>query len=332
MLAIAPEPVASAADETMLRKILYGQLRREVNHFDAADREGVQQAGWPAGPSLFAAAQEVRTIKQQPDQVRADRLAACVARGMQELQESANRAFHLSGWTVDPAEDGKHLQDCIDRVLRQMSNDSKIPSPIDIHLVPWRRQDLRSLSMSADILADVWPQMMAEIRTTVRQVAILGGRGIVGFTDFTAHGAVFVGHRRLRDGDGLAGHVRLAESLVHEGTHTRCNAASVARPFLVDGNGRPDEDLVATPLRADPRPLSGLFQQLVVLIRCGLFHRQVADRRDADSCEGSLAASRLFFEQAAEAVRALRKHEEKLSEYGHAVVEDADSILRSEVI
>jgi len=46
-------------------------------------------------------------------------------------------------------------------------------------------------------------------------------------TDVATQGAVFVNRLRLDTGaDGPAGPVRLAESLVHEGTHVRCHASA----------------------------------------------------------------------------------------------------------
>jgi hypothetical protein len=71
-------------------------------------------------------------------------------------------------------------------------------------------------------MASVWPEMVAEMTAVVRQVALLRGYGIDGFTDFTTHGAIFLNERRLRPADdGLPAQVYLAEAWVHEATHNR---------------------------------------------------------------------------------------------------------------
>jgi len=58
-----------------------------------------------------------------------------------------------------------------------------------------------------------------------------------------------------------APHILLAESLVHESAHLRFRAMEEVTEFYVGG-----QDIrVMTPLRTDPRPISGLIHQLVVL-------------------------------------------------------------------
>lgn len=304
MRAIAPDAVASAADEQVLRQRLAAQLRR-------VDAPSVDTEN--AGPGLFAAAR--------------DGESAGVERAVLEDAVDANHALSLHGWPIELPHRGAHLDGCLDRVLKQLAGTPGAPT-VDVRVSPWHAADREVLSTGVDALAQAWPEMLAELRTSVRQVVKLDGRGIVGFTDFAAHGAVFIGARRLCEADGLTGALRLAESLVHEGTHSRCNAASVVEPFLTGdaAGGR----LVSTPLRTDPRPLSGLFQQLVVLIRCAEMHRRLVECR-CGTPEGSGATAKLLFGQADDAARTLRAHEDALTEAGRAVLSDAESILRSGV-
>ncbi|MEV6975012.1 HEXXH motif-containing putative peptide modification protein [Kitasatospora sp. NPDC093806] len=157
--------------------------------------------------------------------------------------------------------------------------DDGLPATPGSVVVRWREREAGALGEAAALLAVAWPEAHRELGTVLAQIALLEGPAIDGFTDFAVHGAVFVRRDRLAPGpDGLPGPVRLAEALVHEGTHTRCNAASVtAEPFLRPAQG--DARLVSTPLRIDPRPLSGLFQQVVVLARSVLLYERLLDLR-----------------------------------------------------
>ncbi|MQY04341.1 hypothetical protein ACRB68_23940 [Actinomadura sp. RB68] len=168
--------------------------------------------------------------------------------------------------------------------------------------------------------------MHAELAVLVRQVAMLAGWGINGFTDFTTHGAIFVNERRLApDSGGPPPRLRLAEALVHEGAHTRCNAAALTTPFLTP-DGSASGALVGTPLRADPRPLSGLFQQVVVLARCVMLYDLVL--REGASSEPQTAARRdLLLSQGRQGVAAAQAHRPELTRAGQDVLDEAAEVL-----
>jgi HEXXH motif-containing protein len=187
----------------------------------------------------------------------------------------------------------------------------------------WRPEHRAALCGAACLLGTVWPEMLAEMVCVIHQVALLDGYGIEGFTDFTTHGAVFVNAARFDAGyDDLPVEVRLAEALVHEGTHNRCNAAAVSQPFLTP-DGHDDAWLVHTPLRADPRPLGGLFQQLVVLIRCVALYDRLLERGGDGYCPAVLARRDRLAAQARQAVETTEQHAPKLTDAGRAVLEEA---------
>jgi hypothetical protein len=58
----------------------------------------------------------------------------------------------------------------------------------------------------------------------------------------------------------MTGIIHLAETILHECAHSRLSAATSVRPFWKSTNVR-----LKTPLRSDPRPLSGLYHQTYVL-------------------------------------------------------------------
>jgi HEXXH motif-containing protein len=200
----------------------------------------------------------------------------------------------------------------------------------------WSADERRTFAEASEGLAALWPEMLDELRVGVTQVALLRGRGIEGFTDFTVHGAVFVNAGRLtsRPG-GLPGWVRLADALVHEGTHTRCNAAALVTAFL-----HPTADEAApvdTPLRPDPRPLSGLFQQTVVLVRQVMLYRRVLDSPQGDDGDHSLGEAlrrrhAKLVAGARQGIGTLGQHVKALTHDGRTVLAEARDLLAEEEI
>lgn len=109
--------------------------------------------------------------------------------------------------------------------------------PTTCAVATWTDAEREIFDRAATLLAAVWPGMLDELTRTTRQIVLLRGEAIDGFTDFTVHGAVFLNRHRLTPetgpagSPGIPGELRLAEALVHEGTHQRCNAALVSTPF-----------------------------------------------------------------------------------------------------
>ncbi|MFI7292219.1 aKG-HExxH-type peptide beta-hydroxylase [Streptomyces anulatus] len=256
--------------------------------------------------------------------------------GMLDRARSDRATTPSSGlpWPVELAEPGPHLERSVARALKSVPKRATEPdAPHGSEVTGWRAHERDTAHHAVALLRSAWPGAAAELSTVLVQIALLDGPAIDGFTDFTVHGAVFIRRDRLTpDPDGLPGPVRLAEALVHEGAHTRCNAASVAtRPFL-----RPLKDdgpMVTTPLRIDPRPLTGLFQQMVVLARSVLLYRRlIAD--DTDEA-GAHAAVRLRHDllarSAAEAVSTMTGHRDALTDHGAAILEDAALVAQVRV-
>lgn len=225
-----------------------------------------------------------------------------------------------------------HLRDSVTRALAviparsgsRCGDDGKLPG---LEVTCWRDADQVVFRETVDLLHAAWPQMLAELRELVHQVALLRGDAIDGFTDFTVHGAVMINQARLGTGStGLPGPVRLAEALVHEGTHTRCNAAQLVCPFLRPAGG--DGELVMTPLRADPRPLAGLFQQLVVLVRSALLYQRLPAGTGAAAHR---ARQDKLIGQAHQGAETLTSHREVLTDHGREILAEATALLGTEL-
>ncbi|MGW2598838.1 YcaO-like family protein [Streptomyces klenkii] len=297
-------------------------------------------------PGLHALAHRLQFARRErPSPPERERTAEQVRTVVLRARRSTARArctAERTGWAVDLAPVGEqHVEESVLRALRQAPEpaagsgagfqerpgksggartDGGSPAARTAAVVDWSAGQRGVLEEAWRTLCTVWPQMAAELEVTLRQVVLLGGWGIDGFTDFTVHGAVFVNSRRLTDHepDGPAGHVRLAEALVHEGTHNRCDAAAASTPFLLaSGAG----ELLSTPLRADPRPLSGLFQQVVVLARSVLLYRRLP--------EGPAVRTRhaLLLDRGRRGAATLRSRDGALTDAGRELLEQAEAVF-----
>jgi HEXXH motif-containing protein len=277
-----------------------------------------QEAGHPAVVEIAHAAQRVLRTTPEPE-----RLAA-----LGRLLDRARAGIGAPDPSrpVAPAEPGPHLDRSVARALKVVPARDGAPAA-DSTVVAWRARDARTFDHTLDLLAATWPQAHAELCEIVVQVALLHGAAIEGFTDFGIHGAILLNRTRLDpSADGLPGPIRLAEALVHEGAHTRCNAVAVTgEPVLRPADGA--DPLVATPLRADPRPLGGLFQQAVVLGRSVLLYERLLDH-DRSTPDAVRARRDRLARDAATAVRTLGEHRGALSDHGAAVVDEVAEVAR----
>ncbi|MFJ1785051.1 aKG-HExxH-type peptide beta-hydroxylase [Streptomyces anulatus] len=316
---VEPDARESAEERSALALIARTALKRvglEVSPQEAAHPAAVEAA--------HVAQHLLRSGPPAPE-----RLARLT--GMLERARADRAAVPASGlpWPTGLAVPGPHLERSVARALKSVP-DPSIESgvPHGSVVAGWRAAEKDAARRAVTLLESAWPGAAAELRTVLVQIALLDGPAIDGFTDFTVHGAVFIRRDRLTpDADGLPGPVRFAEALVHEGAHTRCNAASVAaRPFLrpVQGGG----PIVATPLRLDPRPLTGLFQQMVVLARSVvLYRRLLADETAAFGTDPAVQARHdRLAHSAVEAVSTMTRHRDALTDHGTTVLEDAAQV------
>lgn len=253
-----------------------------------------------------------------------DRLACALALARTGRNGAASKC---SVWSVELASPQQHLSASLTRAIAQLPAAVLAGrNPQQTVVTDWLNDQRAGFCTAADLLHRTWPQMLDELRVTVCQVALLAGNAVDGFTDFTIHGAVLINRRRLEDDSrGLPGSVRFAEALVHEGTHIRCNAAAVAQPVLRPATAS-ETLMVMTPLRPDPRPLTGLFQQLVVLARCVLFYRRLLES-GVDGKAAVRARHATLVDQVVTARDVLHRHRDQLTDAGNMVVAEADDVI-----
>ncbi|MCC3776052.1 YcaO-like family protein [Streptomyces sp. UNOB3_S3] len=321
---IEPEAGPAARDEDRLGGLVAGVLT------SAGCATGTWQRDDLRYPGMHALAHHLRSTGREPlsapDREHATAQVRLVVLRSRDSAARARRAAERTGWAVDLAPPGeRHLEASVLRALRQApepaSGSSGSGRTRTAAVIDWDAGQREVLEEAWRTLRTSWPRMAAELEVTLRQVVLLGGWGIDGFTDFAVHGAVFVNSRRLtgrEPDDGPAGHVRLAEALVHEGTHNRCDAAAASAPFL---RASGDRELLSTPLRPDPRPLAGLFQQVVVLARSVLLYRRLPD--------GPAVRARhaLLLDRGRRGAATLRGRSGALTDAGRELLEQAEAVL-----
>lgn len=142
--------------------------------------------------------------------------------------------------------------------LRRMNREEAEP--------PYPRRDLEPVPVpdaglltayagAYDLIARAWPELGDEIVALVRLVVPFDSELMVGWTSLLLEGALFIG--------AVADVPFLVERLVHEAAHTRL--------YVLQGLGRLHEhgagELVSSPIRRDPRPVSGLYHATFVYAR-----------------------------------------------------------------
>ena len=140
-----------------------------------------------------------------------------------------------------------------------------------------------------------------------------------GATSFFCWGALFLNadtHRAL---------VQMIDGLSHESAHAYLFALSLGDSFV----NNPDDELRASPLRSDPRPLDGIFHAAYVSARMHYAHSHaieagVLSESDESEARNALAASRAAF---LDGLKTLNDHA-SLTPLGRRVMNAAGNYMR----
>ncbi|MFJ2775144.1 aKG-HExxH-type peptide beta-hydroxylase [Kitasatospora sp. NPDC087315] len=347
---IEPNAAEAARDQRGVCRLTLGALRRATLAVPAPAPAPVPGADGPAAPPHHPPALAARHPGLTADDLghpavielahtaqralrsgpltpeRHDELAARLDTALALARAVPGRDCGGRPWRLELAGPQPHLSRSVARALADTppapaagARNGAAPATSEVRA--WTDTERATADEAIRLLAAVWPAMLDELTYTVRQIALLSGEAIEGFTDFTVHGAVFLGRERLTDEpDGLPAPLRLAEALLHEGTHQRCNAALISTPLW----HRTAEQgaLVATPLRADRRPLGGLFHQMVVLSRSASFYRRLLTGRSGPALDQELLRTRYarHREDVGQAATTLEAHRAALTDEGRRVL------------
>jgi HEXXH motif-containing protein len=154
--------------------------------------------------------------------------------------------------------------------------------------------DARRLADGAfEVLERAAPELGAEIRSLLTEIVFVSGmpkESFGGATSFFCWGALFLNAERHR---ALVG---MIDGLTHESAHAHLFSLSLGDPFVEN----PDDELHASPLRRDPRPLDGVFHATYVSARMHYAQSHVVESRvlsesDEGEAKKALEASRAAF-------------------------------------
>ncbi|MGW7521058.1 hypothetical protein ACWGJ2_36305 [Streptomyces sp. NPDC054796] len=340
MLGVAPDARAAACDEDTVAGIALSVLA-------ASGTEDAHRS--LHGPALVAAAHAAQSADRPGRPGRTERIRVHGPDVRAAVVPEWIRPGPLSLSPVGPP--APHLDRSVSRALASLP---RTADPGTCRLAAWRDDERAVLDESTALLRSAWPELLAELREGVTEVALLDGHALDGFTDFVTHGAVFIRRGLLTPGPGhgpgpcpgpcpghapdsgpdvLPGPVRFAEALTREGTRTRCNAAAVSTPFLVPSGEDAGGPAVAGarqvpgPLRGDPRPVAGLFQEVLALVRRVTLYERLWEV--AELAHEPLSARRCrLLERAVRAVDALRGQSSLLTSHGLGVLAEAEEATR----
>jgi hypothetical protein len=193
-----------------------------------------------------------------------------------------------------------------------------VPQDITLYRVPTDEVAVANLRAGYDLVARLWPEEYQDIQDCIQKIVLFDEQrsgGLMGFTDFRYHGAIFVRSKVIRDAQSA---VEVADQLVHEAAHARLNTYLATYTLILNA---PDE-LYSSPLRNDPRPLLGVFQQMYVLSRLTQLYSRVC--AEQPQWASTLAETRADLEQAL----AIVQTHATLSEEGSELVESIAAYSR----
>lgn len=157
--------------------------------------------------------------------------------------------------------------DATDRAFRQLFADMNAQEPV----APYPKRDLRPLEVvgpaematygaMVDLVRAAWPEALDELERYVRVVVPFRSEFMIGWASAVLQGAVFL---RTAPDDLLF----TVERFVHEGAHLRLYA--MQRVWRVHDNDH--GDLLPSPFRRDPRPVTGVYHAAFVYGRLAEF-------------------------------------------------------------
>lgn len=222
--------------------------------FDAAALSGLSDRlknGGPVAPATFARYYDLVTAIQDDDLDAAARLFAELAGAG---PGPADMTVHDLGAPTLGAES--------ERYIRMMNGDDTLelgflpPEPDIATSFRTRLADGFAL-LDAEI-----PDLAGEVRAIIREVVIVGSDKTAkyqfdGGSHYQLWGALFL------NGNFHPDRVAVAEVLAHESAHSLLFGFCTHEPLVLND----DDDLYASPLRADPRPMDGIYHATFVSAR-----------------------------------------------------------------
>jgi len=298
---VEPDARAAADERSTLARITLATLARVDLGVDADEA---------THPAVTEAAHLARTLlRDEAAEGPSPTRRAALARTLDQARAGVGAPDPL--WPIELAPPRDHLRRA---AARTPGASPGTPLPA---VVAWRAADVEAFDRAIHLLATVWPSARDELTRCTSQIALLRGETIDAHTDFVVHGAILVDRAHVGSPPrGLPARVRLAELLVRETAHTRCDAAGVTGPLLGPA---------AT--ASERRDLAGLLRQAVGTTRRVLLHERVLGHDPAPPPSITQRRDRLARE-AAGASATLARRRDAFTDRGNAVLDEVATLTR----
>jgi HEXXH motif-containing protein len=135
---------------------------------------------------------------------------------------------------------------------------ANFPHPFDGAKPKNRQKSLQDLSVSMNVLAEIETGLYAELRTYVTDFMIVASSRMHAGSSFRAFGLISLREQRPSDHWTV-----FLEHIVHEAAHLHLFAVWKRDALVLN----PPAERFSSPLRPDPRPMSGIFHAMFVLAR-----------------------------------------------------------------
>lgn len=177
---------------------------------------------------------------------------------------------------------------------------------LPLNLGPADRSEMDRLAdllpSALSLLRDASPDLFKEIAILTRQIVLASSPP--GSVTFSGAATLFLWGAILLNPEGLTSRLKLVEAIVHESAHALLTGLTGG----IDVTTNDADQLFASPLRADPRPMEGIAHAAFVLARINfaldrIAHSCVLSRDEQDELRAMQAENRRFYAKAEEVVR-----------------------------
>lgn len=264
-------------------------------------------------PDCFAAYYELVHAVNSQDFTRAQTL-------FEEVLDTKNASEELEFFAFnDPETDPRSR-----RYKSMVDTDPDLPFAIRPISVKTFEQASKLLDESLDLIEECAPELYDEITEILRVICLgvgpeeKGAYTFDGASAFELWGAIVLNANEARDV------VDLVQTLAHESCHVMLFG------YCIDGTlvHNPDDELHASPLRADPRPIDGIFHATFILARMHYAAKKLAESGLLDASLQTKAEDEIARRKASfyDGLGTLKKHA-RYSKEGEALMLAAEAYM-----
>ena len=183
-----------------------------------------------------------------------------------------------------------------------------------------------SIQRGLDLMTQTAPELAGEVYSIVHQVLLASSSGVPGERRFDGASSYMMWGALILNALEEKSDLEMMETLAHEAGHSLLFGMTIDEPLVLND----ESELYASPLRADPRPMDGIYHATFVSARMhySMLRAQRSGLLSADQiteCESFLAASEKAFDLGLSVVQASGR----LSESGRKIMANAEAFMDS---